>query len=54
MESRQLQGDRAISVTRFGRIWRDPYSHPAIAVRQPLTRIARDFQRAGGGRRLSA
>lgn len=54
MESRQLQGDRAINVTRFGRIWRDSHSHLAIAACPSLARIAQDFQRVGRGRRLSA
>ena len=53
-ESRQLQGYRAISVTRFGCIWRDCNTHLTIAACPPLARIAKDFQRAGGGRRRRA
>jgi len=43
--------NRVITVTRVWRIWRDFYAHPAIAARLPHTRVAHDFQRAGGGRR---
>jgi hypothetical protein len=50
MESRHIIGNRAINMMRFGRIWRDFHTHPAIPARPPLTRIAQGFQRAGGGR----
>jgi hypothetical protein len=43
-----------INMMRFGRIWRDSNTHQAIAARPPQTRIAQDFQGAGGGRRRSA
>jgi hypothetical protein len=54
IELRHIIENRAINMMRFGRIWRDSNTHQAIAARLSQTRIAQDFQGAGGGRRRSA